>query len=111
MFHASLGLVAFCGLAGWLSLAAPANAEAARGEILSEGCAACHGPAGNSAGAIPSISGLSGAEIVAAFQAYRTDARPATVMNRIARGYDSAEIAAIASYFETLGRGPAQVRP
>jgi sulfide dehydrogenase cytochrome subunit len=84
-----------------LLLAAVAGAEPsmARGLALANACAACHGPDGRSQGAIPSIDHLSAEEFTAALKAFRADARKGTVMNRIARGVDDAEISAMAAYF------------
>lgn len=38
-------------------------------------------------------------ELVSAMQAFRSGTRPATVMNRIAKGFSDAEIAAIAAWY------------
>jgi cytochrome c553 len=37
-----------------------------------------------------------------ALQAFRAETRPGTVMHRIARGLDDADIIAVATYFATL---------
>ena len=42
---------------------------AARGVSLAHACAACHGPDGQSQGAIPSLDALSAADAIAALQA------------------------------------------
>lgn len=84
-------------------LALPASSAAtpsdARGAALAEACAACHGPNGRSQGAIPSIDELPAEDFVAALQAFRTGGRPGTVMNRIAKGLDDADIRAVGRYF------------
>jgi cytochrome c553 len=72
---------------------------AARGSALANACAACHGPDGRSQGAIPSIDGLTAEDFMAALKAFRADTRQGTVMNRIAKGFDDAEISATAAYF------------
>jgi cytochrome subunit of sulfide dehydrogenase len=79
-----------------------ADAGTARGAALANACAACHGPQGRSQGAIPSIDTLSAEDFVVALKAFRTDTRPGTVMNRIAKGLNDADIAAVAAYFVTL---------
>jgi cytochrome c553 len=79
-----------------------ADALAARGVGLAHACAACHGPDGRSQGAIPSLNTLSAADAIAALQAFRTATRKGTVMLRIARGLDDADITAVATYFATL---------
>ena len=87
-------------IAGLLPLsAAAADSAMARGPALVNACAACHGPDGRSQGAIPSIDNLSAEDFIAALKAFRADARKGTVMNRIAKGVDDAEISAMAAYF------------
>ena len=84
-------------------LAVPALASAASitvpGPALAQACAACHGPGGRSQGAIPSLDRLSPAAFRAAMQAFRTEERRGTVMNRIAKGLSEASIEAVAAYF------------
>ena len=79
--------------------AAAADVATARGSALGNACAACHGPDGRSQGAIPSINNLSAEDFTMALKAFRVDARKGTVMNRIAKGIDDAEIGAMAAYF------------
>jgi cytochrome c553 len=79
--------------------AATANAAPASGQALINACAACHGPDGRSRGAIPPIDHLSAEDFTSALKAFRADTRKGTVMNRIAKGVDDAEIAAMAAYF------------
>ncbi|WP_342149007.1 cytochrome C [Methylorubrum sp. SB2] len=62
-------------------------------------CTGCHAPGA----AMGALEGRPEAEIVAALEAFRSGARPATIMNRIARGFDEAESRAIAAWF--AGRG------
>jgi sulfide dehydrogenase cytochrome subunit len=76
-----------------------AEPNRARGHALANACAACHGTDGRSQGAIPSIDHLSAEEFIAALQAFRADTRKGTVMNRIAKGIDDAELRAMATYF------------
>ena len=59
-------------------------------------CSGCHGA--RTATIIPSLQGQAPDEIVAAMQAFRTGARPATVMDRIAKGFTDEEIRAIATW-------------
>ena len=79
--------------------AATADVATPRGMALANACAACHGPDGRSQGAIPSIDNLPAEDFTTALQAFRADARQGTVMNRIAKGLDDAEISAMAAYF------------
>lgn len=78
---------------------ASADPAASRGAALANACAACHGPDGRSRGAIPSIDNLSAEDFVSALKEFRAEARNGTVMNRIAKGLDDAEIGATAAYF------------
>jgi sulfide dehydrogenase cytochrome subunit len=76
--------------------AAPSGAQ------LANGCTACHGVEGRSISAIPGLAGRPGDELVELLKAYRAQQRPATIMNRIARGYTDDEIAALAAYFSSV---------
>ena len=83
-----------------LAPAGLASAEdAPSGAELALSCAACHGTNGHSPGSIPSIQGKSAAYIEDALNGFKAGARPATVMNRLAKGYSAAEIKALAAYF------------
>ena len=75
-----------------------------RGAALAHACVTCHGPEGRSQGAIPSLTTFSSADITTALQAFRAETRPSTVMHRIAKGLDDADITAVATYFATLPR-------
>ena len=65
---------------------------------LADACAPCHGTDGLSPGAIPALAGKSAAYIVERMLEYKSGSREGTVMNRIAKGYDDDEIAAIARH-------------
>ena len=81
--------------------AAVAQAGATGGatpSALADACAPCHGTDGKSPGAIPALSGKSAAYITQRMLEFKAGAREGTVMNRIAKGYDDAEIAAIAQH-------------
>jgi sulfide dehydrogenase cytochrome subunit len=91
-------------LAG-LALAAPAGwsqDQAARS--LAANCTGCHGPNGNSAGAIPTIAGLERAYIVTAMQEFKAGTRQATVMHQHAKGYTDQDIDILAEYFSKQKR-------
>ena len=81
-----------------------ADAVTARGTALAQTCITCHGPEGQSQGAIPSLATLASADMRAALQAFRAETRPSTVMHRIARGLNEDDMAAVAAYFATLDR-------
>ena len=74
-------------------------------QVLAAPCANCHGPDGHSPGAIPSISGLPEADAVERMLAFRNDADPgATIMPRLMKGYDEAQIRALARWFAEIGQ-------
>jgi cytochrome c553 len=80
-----------------LGLATPAGAGPA--PLAAQGCLGCHGPQGRGAGAVPGIAGRDAGELQALLRAFRAGERPATIMDRIARGYTEAEFAAVAAHF------------
>jgi sulfide dehydrogenase cytochrome subunit len=88
----------------WLPGLGTAETVPGRGAALAYTCVTCHGLAGHSQGAIPSLAALSAADIMTALQAFRAETRPSTVMHRIARGLTEADITAVATYFATLPR-------
>lgn len=68
--------------------------------MLSYACAACHGFNGNSQGpSTPNLAGISKYYFMDAMEAFKDDERPATVMNRIAKGYSKEEIKLMADFF------------
>lgn len=79
-----------------LGAAAPACAQNADPQLLTLSCSGCHGPGGHSPGAIPSLSGRSAEALAELMRGFRDGKRPATVMDRIAKGYSDAEIDAVA---------------
>ena len=67
--------------------------------MLADACAGCHGPRGQSASPMPIIAGLPEAYLEQTMRDYKTGKRPSTIMGRVARGYDDAEIDALAAFF------------
>jgi cytochrome subunit of sulfide dehydrogenase len=61
-------------------------------------CTLCHPKSGGDP-VLPQLAGRKAAEIIAAMDAFRSGKRPATVMDRIAKGYSDDEIAAIAAWY------------
>ncbi len=84
-------------IAGLSGLAAPAAAQNASPQLLTVSCSGCHGPAGRSPGAIPSIYGRTAPALAEALRDFREGKRPSTVMVRFAKGYTDAEIEAVAA--------------
>ncbi len=80
-----------------VALLLPGSALAASpAERLAAPCQGCHGVVG----AMPTLVGRhSVAELAAMLRDFRSDARPATVMGRIARGYTEEEIGILARYY------------
>ena len=96
-------------VAAWALLAAFAYAYPAAGQeqaarSLATNCTGCHGPSGNSSGAIPTIAGLERAYIVTAMQEFKAGTRQATVMHQHAKGYSDQEIEILAEYFSKQKR-------
>ena len=96
-----LGLVAAVGLAIG---AAPAWSQNADVRSLAGTCSGCHGPNGKGSGQIPRLAGHNKDFLVATLKAFKSGERQATVMNRLARGYDDAEIVGLAEHFSRLKR-------
>ena len=88
-----------CLLAAALVVAAlPFPAAAAEAPPGATSCSGCH--AGREIdSAIPRLTGRSAADIVAQMQAFRSGQRPATVMDKIAKGFSDAEVQAIAAWY------------
>jgi len=61
-------------------------------------CTGCHAADSRVTTGVPRIAGRPAAEIVAAMEAFRSGQKPATVMDRIAKGFTDAEIRAIAEW-------------
>lgn len=76
--------------------------DAVDGTRLADACSSCHGLNGAGGTAIPPIAGLAPDDFVALMRSFQDQSTPATIMNRLARGYNEAEIAALADYFSAL---------
>ena len=81
---------------------APAMAQTPDGAVLALSCAACHGTGGASPGSIPSIRGKTAEYVATALTEFKSGKRPATVMDRLSKGYSEAEIKALAEHFASL---------
>ena len=69
-----------------------------KGMVLALSCASCHGTNGASPGSIPRIQGRPAEYIEKAMLQFKAGQRPATVMNRIAKGYTDEEIKLLSAY-------------
>ena len=74
--------------------------SAATVAVLAASCVSCHGPDGRSSTAIPSIAGQPESRLLARLQSFKAAAAPeATIMTRLIKGYDEAQIQALARWF------------
>ena len=78
-----------------LAAALPADAQEAPPGAAS--CTGCHSTARGEA-AIPSLRGRAAEEVAAALREYREGLRPATIMDRLAKGFSEEESRAIAAW-------------
>jgi cytochrome subunit of sulfide dehydrogenase len=62
-------------------------------------CSGCHPASPAVDSPVPRLVGRDPSEIVTAMQAFRAGSRPATVMDRIAKGFSDDEISAIAAWY------------
>jgi cytochrome c553 len=85
---------------------APPNLAQAGVRDMASACAMCHGVEGRPAAGsvVAALAGRRAADIDSAMHAFKEGKREATVMHQIARGYDDAEIAALAEYFAARPR-------
>jgi sulfide dehydrogenase cytochrome subunit len=96
MFNNKVSVVLAVGL-----LAASASASASgptSAAIVGHTCAGCHGTNGASIGPAPIIGGLPEGYLASTMTAYKDGTRFATVMDRLARGYNPAEIQAMSQF-------------
>jgi len=81
----------------WTTIIPPANAADAPPGAAS--CSGCHPAQATVATPVARLAGQDPAAIVAAMTAFRSGQRPATVMDRIARGFSDDEVKAIAAWY------------
>ncbi|MBN9428718.1 MAG: c-type cytochrome [Burkholderiales bacterium] len=96
------GCGAFVALAAAGGAAAQNGGTAAQTQYLAANCANCHGTDGRSAGGIPGLAGLSPDYFIMQMKAFKENARPATIMHQLAKGYSDEQIAALAVHFSRL---------
>lgn len=98
--HKKLSNLIAAGLVGGALLSgAPAVLADAAGAMIGNPCAGCHGPDGASQGQAPVIAGANAMYLEMAMKSYRDGQRYATIMDRIAKGYDDAQIAEMGKFF------------
>ena len=93
-------------VAAALLAAAPVLAQDTTARNLASACAICHGTEGRPAAGAPVIplAGLPADHISSQMRAFRDGKRPATVMHQIAKGYNDAQIDAMAAWFAAQKR-------
>jgi sulfide dehydrogenase cytochrome subunit len=87
------------GLVLLVSFGGAVSAAAADAPPGASSCSGCHPASAAVQTPVPRLVVRPAVEIVAAMQAFRAGQRPATVMDRIAKGFSEPEIAAIAAWY------------
>ena len=85
-----------------LAAAAAVAQDGPSGQAMVQTCYVCHGPQGKSAEAVPPLMLGQKDFIQRQMLDFKTDRRPATIMNRVAKSYSDEQIAAIADYLAAL---------
>jgi sulfide dehydrogenase cytochrome subunit len=86
-------------VAGMLLYVGTAPAAAAEAPPGAASCSGCHPAKASVDTTVPRLAGQDAAAMAATLQAFRAGRRPATVMDRIAKGFSDDEIKAIAAWF------------
>ncbi|ABK45486.1 sulfide dehydrogenase (flavocytochrome), cytochrome c subunit [Magnetococcus marinus MC-1] len=85
-----------------MMMGADARAEGITAAALANTCAGCHGTNGVAVGpAMPTIAGQPAAHLVNMMKEFKSGERPATIMDRIAKGYSDEEITELSKYLAT----------
>lgn len=94
------GLIGY-GLAGCFAAHAQESKEALYTKSLAATCANCHGTNGKvvSGSPVVGLAGLPADYIASQMKAFKSGARPATVMHQLAKGFTDAQIDQMAAYF------------
>ena len=82
-----------------LASIAAAIAASPESPVGAASCSGCHPAKPGVASTVPGLTGRKPEDIVAQMRAFRSGQRPATVMDRIAKGYSDAEVEAIAAWY------------
>ena len=99
----ALWLAACCLLVSPFALAnTPLSTQDA--EVLAGTCFNCHGPNGQSSESIPKLQGQPADRLLLRMQEFKMGkAKDATVMTRLMKGYDDAQLQALAEWFAHRG--------
>jgi cytochrome c553 len=108
MICRSLCAALLCAALPYGTVAWAGSSDALSVRTLAASCAACHGTDGHAVpgGAMPPLAGLKHEYFLQQMQAYRDGTRIAPLMQQIARGFDAAQTAALAAYFERQRAAP-----
>lgn len=92
-----------CQLVMTMAFAALAHsAVAAEAPPGASACSGCHTANPSVGTPVPRLAGRKPADIIAALAAFKNGQRPATVMDRIAKGFTEEEIRAIAEWYGAM---------
>ena len=71
---------------------------------LAATCAACHGTDGRVAGdgSVIALAGLPREVLATQLRAFKSGARPSTIMTQLSKGYSEAQIDQLAAYFSSI---------
>jgi cytochrome c553 len=83
------------------ALLAAGSAQAASPPPGAASCSGCHARHEAASSEIPGIYGRDPAEVLAALKSFRDGSKPATVMNRLTKGFSDDELQAIAAWLAT----------
>jgi cytochrome subunit of sulfide dehydrogenase len=97
----ALALLAAIGLGGAAGTAFAQSSQELNVRSLAATCANCHGTNGKAVegSAVVSLAGVPKDYIIAQMVAFKSGARPATIMHQISKGYSDAQVEQIAGYF------------
>ncbi len=84
----------------------PGDVNALRVRALAATCANCHGTSGTAVpnANVPGLAAMPASYISEQMKAFKSGARPATVMHQLAKGYSDAQIEQLAAYFAAQKR-------
>jgi len=86
---------------GMASIAAATGVAAAEPPAGAASCSGCHPASPRVTSPVPRLTGADQAAIIRALLEFRSGQRPATVMDRIAKGFTDEEIQALGAWFAT----------
>ena len=76
------------------------DAQALQVAAIAATCANCHGTQGKGVGsALPMLAGMPKDAMLEQLRAFKSGARPATIMHQLSKGYTDAQLDQIAGYF------------